>query len=452
MPTLDGIQRKRHGLVAVRQGQKPPLGKDPHRKARPEKALCAAALGRQAPQEGQTLRLQLALAQPTLQRHPEGGELFPGRTQPGGLLGGEAAAAGEPVQKLQIGGLMTAGGQRGTDIDQLQLQRGVAPEGIGLQVEGRVHPAAGADAALFLRHGEENGVEAAGALGKAQLQVPPLAHGLDGVHRGPQQRQGGPGIAGAVGLQIAQVLRLRKGHLRGAGDGRVDVQAADGHLSAGSRAYIAVHPLAEGVDIALRDGEARGQLVAAEAVQEVGAGFQRRKEVEAVVGPARALAGAVLEVDHEAGTGVFLAQAGGDDAHHALVPVLTGEDQGAALLVGEAADLFHGVGADGLLHRLTLPVQLAQLLGKLLRPGGVGGLQQVRGQVRRAHASGGVDPGREHEADLDGGDGLSQKPRFFQKGMHAHKIRMGQSLQSAGDDGAVLPLHAHDIGDGTDGR
>ena len=64
---------------------------------------------------------------------------------------------------------------------------------------------------------------------------------------------------------------------------------------------------------------------------------------------------------------------------------------------------------------------------------------------------GGVDPGREHKADLDGGDGLAQQSRLLQKGMDAHKVRMGQGGQPAGDDGAVLPLHPHDVGDGADG-
>ena len=104
-----------------------------------------------------------------------------------------------------------------------------------------------------------------------------------------------------------------------------------------------------------------------------------------------------------------------------------------------AAPSFGGVGADGLFHRLPLPVEIAKPPGQLLRPGGVAGLQQIRRHVRRAHAARGVDPGREHKADLDGGDGLAQKSRLFQKGVNPHEIRVGQGLQSAGNDGAVLP-------------
>ena len=104
-----------------------------------------------------------------------------------------------------------------------------------------------------------------------------------------------------------------------------------------------------------------------------------------------------------------------------------------------------------LLHLLPLPVQVAQPLGQLLRPGGVGFLQQVGGQIRRPHAAGGVDPGGEDKSDLDGGDGLAQQPRLLQKGMDAHKIRVVQRRKAAGDDGAVLPLHPHHVRHGADG-
>ena len=60
---------------------------------------------------------------------------------------------------------MAAGHQGGADVDELQLQRRGAPEGVGLEVEGGVHPAAYRDTALSLRDGEEDGVEPAGALG-----------------------------------------------------------------------------------------------------------------------------------------------------------------------------------------------------------------------------------------------------------------------------------------------
>ena len=251
---------------------------------------------------------------------------------------------------------MAAGGQGGADVDELQLQGGIAPEGVGLEIEGRVHPHARRHAARLLRHREEDGVKPAGALGEAELQVLALAHGLQDVHRGAQQGEHRPGIARAIGLQLVQLLHLRQRHLAGAGDGRVHVQAGYRPFPAGGGADIPVHPGPEGVDVLLGDGKARRQLVAAEALQQVGAGLQRGKQVEPAVGPAGTLAHAVFQMNHEAWAGVLLAEAGGHNPHHALVPVLAGEDQGAAVLGPEALDLLGGVGADGLLYRLPLPV------------------------------------------------------------------------------------------------
>ena len=68
------------------------------------------------------------------------------------------------------------------------------------------------------------------------------------------------------------------------------------------------------------------------------------------------------------------------------MPVLAGQHQSAALLAAQLLNLADGVGADGLLHRLPLPVQVAQLLGQFLCPGGIVGLQQVRRQIGGARS------------------------------------------------------------------
>ena len=281
--------------------------------------------------------------------------------------------------------------------------------------------------------------------------MPPLAHGLEVVHRGPQQGEDRPGVARAVGLQHAQLLHRRESHLGGTGDGAVHLQGGDRQVAVHGGVGVAVHPAAEGGDVLLPDGEARRQLVAAELLQQVRAALQRREQVEAPPGPAGALAHAALQVDHEAGTGILLAEAGGNDAHHPLVPVLAGQHQGAALAGRETADLVNGVGADILLHALALPVELAELPGKLLSPLRVGALQKLRRQVRLPHAPGGVDPGGEGKAHLDGGERLIRKPRLPQQRVEPGEIRVGQGLQPAGNDGPVLPLHQHHIRDGADG-
>ena len=96
--------------------------------------------------------------------------------------------------------------------------------------------------------------------------------------------------------------------------------------------------------------------MAAETQQQFLALFQGGEQVEAAEAAAGTFAHLPAQMDHKTGAGILLAQAGGHDAHHALVPVLAGEDQGAAVLGPEALDLLGGVGADGLLYRLPLPV------------------------------------------------------------------------------------------------
>ena len=176
------------------------------------------------------------------------------------------------------------------------------------------------------------------------------------------------------------------------------------------------------------------------------------KRLKPAVGAAGALAGAVLQMDHEAGAGVFFAEAGGYDAHHALMPFLAGEHQRVALLRPAAA-------RSGRWRRRRWPApppgrsrfRSHSCLASSSALARIGLLQKVRGQIRSPHAPGGVDPGGENEADLDGGDGLAQQPCLFQKGVDAHKIRVVQGLKAAGDDGAVFALHPHDVGNGADG-
>ena len=57
-----------------------------------------------------------------------------------------------------------------------------------------------------------------------------------------------------------------------------------------------------------------------------------------------------------------LREAGGDDADHALVPVLARHDVGAAAALGlrPFLDLGDRLADDAALHRLALPVQLLE--------------------------------------------------------------------------------------------
>ena len=195
-----------------------------------------------------------------------------------------------------------------------------------------------------------------------------------------------------------------------------------------------------------QDGEAGGQRVAAEALQQLGAALQRLKQVEAPEAPAGALAPAVLEADHKGGAGEALGQAGGHDAHHPLVPPLSGQDDAAAGSGALPLQTGQALGKDLPLDVLSLPVELAQLVGELLGPAGVLGEQQLGGQGRPAHAPGGVDARGQGKADAVGGQGLSLGPCLPDQGLHAGPLGAGQHVQAPADQGPVLAGEAHDVG------
>ena len=91
---------------------------------------------------------------------------------------------GEQVPEVQGFRLVAAGSQRGTQVHQLQLQSGGAPEGVGLQIEGCIHPAAGLQLSGGLRHGEENGKIIPNTMARAISKVSsPFAQHFAGIVR-----------------------------------------------------------------------------------------------------------------------------------------------------------------------------------------------------------------------------------------------------------------------------
>ena len=348
--------------------------------------------------------------------------------------------------------LPPAGAEGGPDVHHLQLYRPAAPELIDLQIKCRVHPVARMAPAALGHGGEEYAVELGAALAQPQLQMPVLAHVLGPQQRGAQQAEQRSGVAAAIGLQHGQGLQLLQRHRSGVGDGHVDLQCRLRLLSAAVAAGVFIHPVPEGRYVAAVDGKARRQLMSAEAQQQVLAVFQCGEQIKAAPAAAAAFAGAAVQMDHKAGPGVFFRQAAGHDAHHALVPPAALQHQRAALALWHPVDHLLRLGVDILLYVLALPVQSAQLLSHGLRRGGIGAQQQLRRLVRRAHASGSVDPRRQHKADLHRGDLLPAQTRLPQQGVQADKVRVLQRGQPAGDDGAVFAGHLHDVRYRADGR
>ena len=99
------------------------------------------------------------------------------------------------------------------------------------------------------------------------------------------------------------------------------------------------------------------------AFQKRGQGGEGGEQIKAAVAAGAGLAVVTVQTDEEGGAGVFLRNAAGDDAHHALMPALVRQND---CLRGLAAGQ-HGYGllVDFRFHRLSLPVQIAQRLGYL---------------------------------------------------------------------------------------
>ena len=184
--------------------------------------------------------------------------------------------------------------------------------------------------------------------------------------------------------------------------------------------------------------------MAAKALQQGGAALQQLEQVHAPPGPAGAFPHALVQADHKGGAGELLGQAGGHDAHHPLVPLLVGQDDGPGLgLLRQALDaLLKDVPLDG----LALPVQVAQGLGQRLRPVRVLGEQQLQGHLRPAQPPGGVDPGGQGIAHGDRGHGPLRKARAFDQLGKAQPPGRVQVVQSLADDGPVLSRHGHHVG------
>ena len=192
--------------------------------------------------------------------------------------------------------------------------------------------------------------------------------------------------------------------------------------------------------------------MSAEAHKKVGARFERIEEVKAAVAAARALTRPAGEVDHKARAGEFFGKSRRHNAHDALMPVLAGQHERTALARGKVLHLLDGAAENVLLHALALAVELAQLArASFFCADGIVGEQQFRGQLGAAHAARGVDARGEHKADLDRRDGARREPRLAQQRVQPRKVAAVDALKPALHDGAVLALHAHDVGDRADG-
>ena len=100
-------------------------------------------------------------------------------------------------------------------------------------------------------------------------------------------------------------------------------------------------------------------------------------------------------------------------------------------MAGEGVHLLDGAAEDILLDALALAVEVAQLAGEPLGLGGVLREQELGGQLRAAHAPGGVDAGSEDKADLHGGDRTSGQAGLAQQRVKAREVAAVDALKTA---------------------
>ena len=139
----------------------------------------------------------------------------------------------------------------------------------------------------------------------------------------------------------------------------------------------------------------------------------------------------------------------GDDADHALVPALVGQDVAAPPLLGlrPLRDLGQRLAQDPVLDALPLAVQLLELMGQLSGLVGVLGEEKLERRTRPAETPRRVDARRQPEPDrslvdagrIDSG-GLHQRPE-------PHLLRARECAEAGERERPVLVHERDDVGD-----
>ena len=232
------------------------------------------------------------------------------------------------------------------------------------------------------------------------------------VNRTPRTPNTGLGVPRTARLEVAAE---RSSSARGLGEPELEIHPLLGAevVRAERLAGDAGEPLAELVQPVAPDGESRGHLVPAEALEQIAAGEQRRVEVEPRDAPPRSLADVAVEGDEERRPAVALDHPRRDDAHHARVPSFAREHEpGVPLGIARLLDLRQRLVEDALVERLALDVEPLEPAGERGGLGRVVGEQQPKPVGRVADPSGRVEPGTEDEAHVSGAELPSRRGRW----------------------------------------
>ena len=210
----------------------------------------------------------------------------------------------------------------------------------------------------------------------------------------------------------------------------------------------AAEPLAELVEPVSADGQPRGHLVAAVALEQIAAGLQRRVEVEARDAPAGALAHVAVERDQERGPAVALDHARRHDPDDARMPAVAGEHQaGVALGIARLLHLGERLLEDPMVERLPLDVEALEPPGEGDRLRRIVREQQAQTVGGVPDAPDGVEPGPEHVAHVAGPKLAAGESRGLHQRPEAGPPALGQQPEPVPHQDAILTEQGHHVRD-----
>ncbi len=295
---------------------------------------------------------------------------------------------------------------------------------------------------------ERDGPHRRGAVERLEQQViGALPDPSAAVHEHPAGPEDGATVALAVRLEQRELLRELQAHVAQAQLG-VDRDRRRLRRRLGD---VTLEALPQLVQRRLPHRHAHGGRVPAEALEQLAVPLQQPVQVQPRDAAPRSAGDAVLDAEHEGRQREPADEPGGDDAAHALVPLLARQHQharsrgdGSLRLDGGAVEQ---LGLDPLPHAIR-PVEFASELD--------GGFRVVRHQqVERlagiAHATRGVQARDEAEGDPVGGERVLHPGDLGERGECGTRP-LGARPQPLGDERAVLVQQRHHVAHGAEHR
>ena len=240
----------------------------------------------------------------------------------------------------------------------------------------------------------------AGAVLDPEAQVLPVSDGPDVAELAARHEQGDAGISETERRQARELGAEIQRQFRAVHE-RIDHGPRPELLLGQIRIGVRREGDRERLNLSGLDREPGRRAVTPEADELLGTGRETAVEVEAAGGTARAFPLALAARDQDHRPVEALDEARGDDADHALVPALAGDDvsTAAALLLGPRRDLGERVAQDPLLDRLPVAVELVEAMGEPGRLVAILRQQQLERRLGMAEPPRRVQSRRDPKAD-----------------------------------------------------